>query len=218
MLVEFLRRFGRDPGGNTAIVFALSLVPIIFLTGLSLDFSSAAQKRIQLNAAADWAALSMVTPSAMTQSCSVIQTNATNIFKGQASLITGLNYNAPSISGCQDGSSTRTVTVNYSASSINAFPNVLGLFTHASQATWTITGSSTATATTAPNINFYLLLDNSPSMDIAATTSGINTMVANTSAQGGWRLPATRPIQRRAMSRAIPAVKTTTRWRKASAS
>ncbi|MFZ3354523.1 MAG: TadE/TadG family type IV pilus assembly protein [Xanthobacteraceae bacterium] len=188
MLVEFLRRFGRDPGGNTAIVFALSLVPIIFLTGLSLDFSSAAQKRIQLNAAADSAALSMVTPSAMTQSCSVIQTNATNIFKGQASLITGLNYNAPSISGCQDGSSTRTVTVNYSASSINAFPNVLGLFTHASQATWTITGSSTATATTAPNINFYLLLDNSPSMDIAATTSGINTMVANTSAQGGCAL------------------------------
>ena len=49
MLVEFLRRFGRDRGGNTAIVFALSLVPIIFLTGLSLDFSSAAQKRIQLN-------------------------------------------------------------------------------------------------------------------------------------------------------------------------
>ena len=53
MLVEFLRRFGRDRGGNTAIVFALSLVPIIFLTGLSLDFSSAAQKRIQLNVAAD---------------------------------------------------------------------------------------------------------------------------------------------------------------------
>ena len=29
------------------------------------------------------------------------------------------------------------------------------------------------------------MLDNSPSMDIAATTAGINTMVANTSAQGG---------------------------------
>ena len=188
MLGEFLRRFGRDRGGNTAIVFALSLVPIIFLTGLSLDFSAAAQKRIQLNVAADAAALSMVTPTAMTQSCSVAQLNATNIFKGQASLITQLNYTAPTISGCQDGSSTRTVTVSYSASSINAFPNVLALLTKASETTWTITGTSTATATTAPNINFYLLLDNSPSMDIAATTSGINTMVANTSAQGGCAL------------------------------
>lgn len=188
MLGELVRRFRRDRGGNTAIVFALSLVPIIFLTGLSLDFSAAAQKRIQLNAAADAAALSMVTPSAMTQTCAQATTNASNIFMGQASLVSGLNYSAPAINGCQDGISTRTVTVSYSASSINSFPNVLALLTKVSESTWAITGSSTATATTAPNINFYLLLDNSPSMDIAATTSGINTMVANTSAQGGCAL------------------------------
>jgi Flp pilus assembly protein TadG len=188
MLGEFVRRFRRDRGGNTAIVFALSLVPIIFLTGLSLDFSAAAQKRIVLNAAADSAALSMVTPTAMTQPCAQAQTNATNIFQGQASQIKNLNYTPPTITGCQDNVSTRTVTVNYTEASINAFPNVLALLTKATEATWTISGSSTATATTAPNINFYLLLDNSPSMDIAATTSGINTMVANTSSQGGCAL------------------------------
>jgi Flp pilus assembly protein TadG len=188
MLGELLRRFGRDRGGNTAMVFALSLIPIIFLTGLSLDFSAAAQKRIELNAAADSAALSMVTPTAMTQSCSVAQNNAMNIFQGQASVITGLNYTAPTISGCQDNVTTRTVTVSYSEASINSFPNVLALLTKTSETTWTVTGSSTATASTAPNIDFYLLLDNSPSMDIAATTSGINTMVANTSAQGGCAL------------------------------
>lgn len=188
MLGELVHRFRSDRGGNTAIVFALCLVPIIFLTGLSLDFSAAAQKRIQLNAAADAAALSMVTPSAMTQTCAQATTTASNIFMGQASLVSALNYSAPVISGCQDGISTRTVTVTYSASSINSFPNVLALLTQVSETTWTITGSSTATATTAPNINFYLLLDNSPSMDIAATTSGINTMVANTAAQGGCAL------------------------------
>ncbi len=189
MLGELMRRFRRDRGGNTAIVFALSLVPIVFLTGLSLDFSAAAQKRIQLNAAADAAALSMVTPSAMTQTCAQATTTATNIFIGQASVVNGLQGSpTPTVSGCQDNISTRTVTVSYTASSVNAFPNVLSLLTKASEATWTVTGSSTATATTAPNINFYLLLDNSPSMDIAATTSGINTMVANTSAQGGCAL------------------------------
>ncbi len=185
MLADFARRFIRDRKANTAIIFALSIVPIIFLTGMGLDFSSAAEKRIQLNAAADSAALSMVTPVAMTETCAQAQSIAQNIFMGQASLVSGLNYGAPTFSGCQDGASTRTITVSYQAYSVNAFPNVYALLSSAPATTWTITGSSTATATTSPNINFYLLLDNSPSMDIAATTAGINTMVSNTSAQGG---------------------------------
>jgi Flp pilus assembly protein TadG len=185
MLADFARRFIRDRKANTAIIFALSIIPIIFLTGMGIDFSSAAEKRIQLNAAADAAALSMVTPAAMTETCAQAQSVAQNIFMGQASLVSRLNYSAPTFSGCQDGASTRTITVSYQAYSVNAFPNVYALFSSGPAATWTITGSSTATATTSPNIDFYLLLDNSPSMDIAATTAGINTMVSNTSAQGG---------------------------------
>jgi hypothetical protein len=46
-----------------------------------------------------------------------------------------------------------------------------------------LAGSSQATAGLAPNIDFYLLLDDSPSMAIAATQAGINTMVANTQNQ-----------------------------------
>ncbi len=185
MLGDLMRRFIGDRRGNTAIIFALSIIPIIFLTGMGMDFSSAIEKRIRLNEAADAAALSMVTPTAMVESCATAYTAAQNIFTGEASLITGLSYSAPTTTGCVDGSSTRTVQVSYTAYSQNAFPNVLALVTKTSETTWTITGTSTATSTTAPNINFYLLLDNSPSMDIAATTSGINTMVANTSAQGG---------------------------------
>src|SRR5260370_15481000 len=48
-----------------------------------------------------------------------------------------------------------------------------------------INGTSQSIASTPPNIDFYLLLDNSPSMAIAATTTGINTMVSNTASQGG---------------------------------
>jgi Flp pilus assembly protein TadG len=187
MLGDLIRRFIRDRRGNTAAIFALSLVPMMFLAGLGLDFSAATQKRIVLNEAADAAALSMVTPSAMIESCATAQSAAQNIFTAEAQAYVAahgsvLNYGTPTISGCVDGASTRTVTVAYTGSSVNAFPNVLG------QSNWQITGSSTATASTAPNINFYLLLDNSPSMDIAATTSGINTMVANTQQQGGCAL------------------------------
>ena len=181
---EFMRRFVGDRRASTAIIFALSLIPIIFLVGMGIDFSAAAEKRLQLNAAADAAALSAVTPTAMGDPTTAAQTAAANIFNGEASLISGLTYNAPTVTVTQSGN-TRTVTVSYTAYSTNTFPNVFALLTKTPETTWTIGGSSTATSTTSPNINFYLLLDNSPSMDIAATTDGINTMVANTSAQGG---------------------------------
>ena len=64
------------------------------------------------------------------------------------------------------------MTVTYTANSTNAFPNVLGLLSGKNKTTWSLSGSSTATASIQPNINFYLLLDNSPSMAIPATTRG----------------------------------------------
>ena len=174
------RRFIRDRKGNVAMIFALSLIPIVFWTGMAMDFTSATSKRIRLNAAADAAALAAVTPTMMGQTATTAQTAAQNIFNGTAAGISGTTAVNPTVAVTSgNNGATRTVTVSYTASSTNSFPSVLG------KTTWPLSGSSTATATTAPNINFYLLLDNSPSMAIAATTAGINTMVANTPAQGG---------------------------------
>ena len=107
----------------------------------------------------------------------------------QASLVTALNYTPPTINGCQDGVSTRTVTVTYAASSINSFPNVLALLTKASG---DLDHHRFVDRDGDHRTEHQFLshqLDNSPSMDITpATTSGINTMVANTSAQGGCAL------------------------------
>ncbi len=168
------------------MMFALFIIPIIFLSGMALDFSAAMSRRLRLNAAADAAALSAVTPVSMMQTSSQAQTTAQNIFQAQASVIPGLKPQIPTpkISVVQKGSA-RTVTVSYTAYSANSFPNVLALLTNKPELRWRITGSSTASSASLPDIDFYLLLDNSPSMAIAATTSGINTMVANTSAQGG---------------------------------
>jgi Flp pilus assembly protein TadG len=186
MLDVFMRRFARERDGNVAIIFALSTIPIIFLTGMGLDFANATQKRVQLNAAADAAALAAVTPTMMGQSTTNAKTAATNAFNGVAAGVTGVTSVTPTITvTSSNGGLTRTVAVSYTANSTNNFPNVLKLLTGATQSSWAISGSSTSTSSTSPNIDFYLLLDNSPSMNIAATTSGINTMVANTSSQGG---------------------------------
>lgn len=180
MIARLLRRFSLERKGNVAIIFALSLVPCVFLTGMGLDFASAIRKRVQLNAAADAAALAAVTPSMMIQSTTAAQTAALNTFNAITSGMTGVNSITPTITVASSGLGlVRTVTVSYTANSTNNFPNVLGT------PNWPLTGSAQSTASTAPNIDFYLLLDNSPSMNIAATTAGINTMVSNTSSQGG---------------------------------
>src|SRR5262249_43770699 len=89
--------------------------------------------------------------------------------------INGLNYSSKNLTvAITDSGLNRTVTVSYTASSQNAFLGILR------QSAWTISGTAVATSRVLPNIDFYLLLDNSPSMAVAATTAGINTMVANT--------------------------------------
>ncbi len=178
---DLVARFGRERAGNVAIIFALSLVPMTFLVGMGLDFSSAIQKRTYLNAAADAAALSAVTPAMMAQSAQAVKTAAQNMFNAQAAAVGGLNYSGPNVSVTEAGL-VRTVTVSYSASSVNSFASILG------EPDWPISGASQAASSAAPNINFYLLLDNSPSMDLPATTAGINAMIAatkNAPANGG---------------------------------
>lgn len=179
-MIAALLRFVRSTRGNVAIIFALSIVPLLYLTGMGVDYSSAALREAQLNAIADAASLAAVTPSMMASTDSASITAATNTFNAQASQLSGVNYTATNLSvSVSDSITTRTVTVTYSAASENFFPTILGTSTIA------LKGTSQAIGSVAPNINFYLLLDDSPSMAIPATQSGINTLVANTSSQGG---------------------------------
>jgi Flp pilus assembly protein TadG len=172
--------FIKDRRANVAIIFAVAAVPVTFLTGMGVDYTLAVDRQVQLNAAADAAALSAITPSMMTQPDAAAATMATNTFNAQASQIGGVAYQAGAVSvAVNTVSGKRTVTVSYTAGSTNLFPGVLGSNQIA------VSGSSQSTGGQAPNIDFYLLLDDSPSMAIAATQAGINTMVANTSKQGG---------------------------------
>jgi Flp pilus assembly protein TadG len=175
MPTKMPRSFGYNSDANVAIIFALSLIPATFLVGMALDFSSAIQRRASLNAAADAAALAAVTPSMLTQSNAAAQTSAQNIFNAESSATGGVVNSSPIVTVTTSSSGlTRTAVVSYTASSVNNFPGILG------QSNWPISGSSTATATAAPNINFYLLLDNSPSMNLPATSAGITAMITAT--------------------------------------
>jgi Flp pilus assembly protein TadG len=175
-----LCRLARDRKGNMAMIFALLLVPITFAVGMTVDYTSAARKRSQLNAAADAASLAAVTPAMMAASDANAQTAATNMFNAQIQKIPGLSLNAANLTvTITDNGLNRNVKVCYKAASTNNFSKVIG------QSSFALQGCSTSASSVAPNIDFYLLLDSSPSMAIAATAAGISTMVANTSHQSG---------------------------------
>ena len=73
--------------------------------------------------------------------------------------------------------STITSNVQFSANVSTMFLGVMG------KSSMTVTGTSTSTVTMPLYIDFYLLLDNSPSMGVGATPADVTTMVNNTSDQ-----------------------------------
>jgi Flp pilus assembly protein TadG len=175
MLRAWLYRFARDRKANVAVITALTMVPIIFLLGMTLDFTQALRKKEQLDAAADAAAIAAVRPAMLMQSDTVAQSTANAIFMSVANNIPGLVATPTPTITVTDSGLQRTVSVSYNAASLNNFPKVL-----VNTASWPINGSATAQATSAPNMNFYLLMDDSPSMGIGATLTDINNLITAT--------------------------------------
>jgi Flp pilus assembly protein TadG len=182
-LAAHIRHLLRDRKGNVAVMFAVMMVPCIYLLGMTLDYTQAVRKRSQLNAALDAAVIAAVTPSMLSQTNTAAVTAATNVFNATAnpngSPMSGLSGQPTLNIAVTNVGLVRTVTASYTAGSNNNFPILL------STPAWNINGTSSASASGAPNINFYLLLDDSPSMAIAGTPAGITTMVSHTSSQGG---------------------------------
>ena len=176
--INRVRAFGRNHDGSMALFASVAAIPLIFSVGAAVDYSLANMAKSKLDSAADSAALSAVDHAAIAGTAAAAQAVATTFFQSQVATLNNVVVKNLQIT-VTDGSTGRTAAVSYSATKTNLFMGAFGI------ASMTLTGQSTAQAGLSTKINFYLLLDNSPSMNIAATTDGINTMVANTQAQGG---------------------------------
>jgi Flp pilus assembly protein TadG len=178
------RDFAGDRRANVGLIFAFMALPLVFTIGMAIDYGAAARLKSKLNAAADAAVLAAVTPAMMAQSNAAAATAATNMFEAQIVglprlIFTPNNLTVTVTQTVGSAGTTRNVTVAYAAQSQNAFGGVLNMSSLA------FGGTSSGSATTPANINFYLLLDSSPSMGIAGTPTGITTMVNATQSQGG---------------------------------
>jgi Flp pilus assembly protein TadG len=149
--------FLRDEGGGLATMFALTLIPILILTGITIDYTQSSNRKLRLDGMADSASLSAVTPAMLAKPIQASIDVATTVFNSQASLVKGVGTVTPTVTATDNGLS-RTVNVSYQTTSNTLFNGFTG------RASLPISGMAQASATVPPNIDFYLLLDNSPSM------------------------------------------------------
>ena len=179
---HLVRRLWGSTRGNVAVISAFAMIPLTLAVGMGVDYSLQKRRQDQLAGIADAAALAALTPSMMAKTASVAQTAAQNFWNAQSATVADTSNVSGTVSvvDTPNGATiSRSVTVNFSGTSATYFASFVGL------TSLPISGSSTAANNAAPQINFYLLVDTSPSMAIAATTAGIATMVSHTSSQGG---------------------------------
>jgi Flp pilus assembly protein TadG len=179
-LIDIGRRLLSGTDGGIAVVFAFSMVPMVLATLGVVQYGLAVSTKTKLDAIADAASLQAVSSVAVLAyllTPTAGQTNATNMFNAQAALMSGvtissLNVSVTSTLATPTTPSGLTATVSYTAKITNLVPGFLGTnFT-------TVSGSSTATTSLPTYTNFYLLLDDSPSMGIGATPADIALMGA----------------------------------------
>ncbi|MDO9418948.1 TadE/TadG family type IV pilus assembly protein [Pararhizobium sp.] len=162
---------------------ALLMVPMLGSAGMIVDFSRAMQIRSDMQNAADMAALGAISEksagvlAAMTQAANgavvLSEKDALQLFNGQ------IGSSVPDFPITVTISVTKTnaslkASVAYSTSIPTTFLRVIGKETIA------ISGKAEAAFETASFQDFYVLLDNTPSMGVGATPADVKKMVANT--------------------------------------
>ncbi|MDI7773949.1 pilus assembly protein [Asticcacaulis sp. EMRT-3] len=172
----------RNRAGSTIIMVALAL-PVIFLAvGGAIDFSRVLQLRGELQDAADVASVGSVAVNSKAFKLALTQGDG-EISQGSqqaASIFESDLHPAPELSNITLNatvSKAATVITSLVTVSANYKPYIIGLFGFNSLP---LSVTSKSSSTIPPYIDFYLLLDNTPSMGLGATTADINKLVAAT--------------------------------------
>ena len=178
------RNFLQDRSGNFGMMTALLMVPLIGVAGMALDVSDALLARTSLQASADAAALSAVAQTSAGVSEAMLMSSdghvstaiadAKKVFLGQAANSTGYTLVSADVDVVKTGSQLKAV-FNYKAEVPTTLSRILG------QDKMIVSGVAEAVFQTETFRDFYLLLDNTPSMGVGATAADVDKMVANTS-------------------------------------
>lgn len=198
--IPALRRFGSDKRGNVLMIMGFALIPITMAAGMTVDYTRAARLKTKLDAAADAAVLSAVAEVAGSATDRTVCERAVALFDSQARNIPQIAYskatsitlnvgtaaapsnvsfvgstsNCSNPAGLPSSAASRIVSLSYSVASNNVFG---ALFDRASIP---VSGQASSEIGIAPDIDFYIALDTSPSMALPVTTDGMNKLIGAT--------------------------------------
>jgi Flp pilus assembly protein TadG len=174
LIFGLLRAFVRDRRGNMAITFALTAVPVVVSVGAAIDYSLANRAKAALDSYADAAALSVVNQHAMSMTAAQARKSAVKFFKAQSATLKRGSVDTVTAT-VTDSSSGRAAVVSYTANVQTTLANVAGIHQI------NINGKATANSALPVYMDFYMLLDNTPSMGVGATPDDVTLLVNNTS-------------------------------------
>ena len=169
-----IRRFLSARAGNTGIMFAFALVPLMGITGMAVDYSRALNMKTSMDAIADSAVLSALAP----RNVNVFNTPAQQDAASQAAAVTAFNSGTKP-PGIIIQSVTATVTrpnnnvsvnLTYSADMETSLAKIFGMNTIP------ISGTAASSAAGLRYVDIYVLADKSASMGIGATAADQSLM------------------------------------------
>jgi Flp pilus assembly protein TadG len=119
-------RFASDQAGNIAPIFALSLLAVMGIVGMGVDYSQLSTRKATLDSLADSASLAGVTPSLLSQTDQASINAATTLFNSQTSTVKGIRPVTLNVTA-SDNALQRTLTVSYQTTSKTSFGGLIGV-------------------------------------------------------------------------------------------
>lgn len=182
-LTRLVRRFCSNRSGNFAVILGIAALPLFGAVGVAVDVARALETKTRLANAADAAVLATLASGSPALTTAMTMTGPGPIADGRQDMETFFksNLRADILShvsvvdaDVRRSNSDVTSTLRYQADVKTTFARVLGI------TSWPVEGMAKASISIDSAIDFYLLLDNTPSMGLGATTADINKLVDNT--------------------------------------
>ena len=166
--------FAKERRGQVAILFALALIPLLFSAGAAIDYLRYTSAKARLDAVLDAVILSVISQKSNTvANASILRMDEQ--FRAEAAKVPGVDASTITFSVTPVVTATTlNLTASYSANVKTTLATMMNV--NSLMAKNTAAGQRKL----AQYIDWYLLLDNSPSMGLAATDADVTAMKAAT--------------------------------------
>jgi Flp pilus assembly protein TadG len=168
----------QNQSGQVAMIFALAAIPILFASSAAIDFGRRNSAKAQIDAALDGAMLATLARKSNTITVLDI-TSMENQFRTEAARVPGVTITSftapvpvvvPALNLSDSSGSTLKLTASYTATIKTTMAAMMNV------TTMNIDGMTSGVKKLPQYMEFFLLLDSSPSMGLAATSADINNL------------------------------------------